>query len=269
MTNSQPRIAFIDIETSPILGYSWAMFDTNILSVKEPIKVLSFAWKWLGDKETNIKALCDYKSYVPRVVDDQELVEDIWAVLDEADVIIAHNGSSFDCKIINARFIANNLKAPSDYKQVDTLKAAKKYFRFISNSLNELGMYLGEGQKAATGGFSTWLDCMAGDMKAWDRMKKYNVQDIELLERVYLRLRPFIGDHPNLNLISPVKVKTSEHACTTCQSLLTTKRGLAITKAGRYQRYSCNNCGSWSSGPYERNKINHKEWVKEEILDEL
>lgn len=249
---TEPNIILLDVETSPLVGYAWQAYDTNILSILQPVKVICCAWKQLGDKKTQVKALCDYDGYLPDVVDDKLLVTELWEVLDKADIVIGHNADSFDLKILNARFIANGLNAPSDFKTVDTLKAAKKYFRFNNNTLNELGIYLGEGRKAPTGGFETWTKCMAGDPKAWSTMKKYNIQDVDLLERVYLRLRPFIGNHPNLNMIVAPKVKTSEHACTVCQSVNTVRRGFAVTKAGRYQRYACNDCGSWSSGPYER-----------------
>lgn len=249
---TEPNIILADIETSPILGYAWQMYDTNILGVVDPVKVICGAWKRLNEKDVSVRALCDYPEYQPGVVNDKELVTELWHVLDEADVIIAHNGDSFDCKVLNARFVANGLNAPSDYKTVDTLKSAKKYFRFNNNTLNELGLYLGEGKKAPTGGFETWTKCMAGDQSAWNRMKKYNAQDVELLERVYLRLRPFIGNHPNLNTISPPRVKQFEFPCQSCQSVNTSKRGFSVTKLGRYQRYQCSDCGSWSSGPYER-----------------
>lgn len=249
---SKPRIALIDIETSPILGYAWQMYETNILGVVRPVNVLCMGWKWLGEKKVNIRAQFDYPGYKGGIVDDKALVTDLWKVLDEADVVIAHNGDSFDIKILNARFVANGLNAPSDYKSVDTLKVAKKYFKFNNNSLNELGQYLKEGKKAPTGGFETWTKCMDGDPVAWDRMKKYNVQDVELLERVYLRLRPYITNHPNLQVISPRPTKISEFACQVCQSLKTVKRGFSVTKMGRYQRWQCTDCGSWSSGAYER-----------------
>lgn len=251
---SKPRIAFIDIETSPILGYAWAIYDTNILGVKEPVKVMCFGWKWLGENKVNVLSLPDYKNYKPGVLDDSLLMKDVWKVLDEADVVVAHNGDSFDIKIINARFLVHGLNPPSDYKTVDTLKVSKKYFRMTTNKLDDVGGYLDEGRKASTGGFQTWVDCWDGDRKAWERMTTYNARDVELLERVYLRLRPFIGNHPDLNLIAGRPIKLGEFVCGSCQSLNTQKRGFAVTKAGRYQRYSCNDCGSWSTGPYERVK---------------
>lgn len=243
---------FIDVETSPLLGWAWQVYETNIISVLEPTKILCCAWKYLGDKDVFVRGLCDYPDYLGTDLDDGPLVKDIWKVLDEADIVIAHNGDAFDIKILNARFIAAGLSAPSDFKSIDTLKVAKKYFKFTSNSLNELGGYLDEGRKAETGGFATWVGCMKGDKECWERMKKYNQRDIELLERIYLRLRPFMSSHPNLNTISPKTLKKDEFACQVCQSVNTTKRGFSVTKMGKYQRHSCNDCGSWSSGAYER-----------------
>lgn len=251
---TEPNILLIDVETSPQIGYSWTSYDTNILGVIEPVKIICAAWKRLGEKKVHVRALPDYSDYKGGVVDDKQLIGDLWHLLDEADIVGAHNGDSFDCKVLNARFVAHGLNAPSDYKTIDTLKSAKKYFRFNNNSLNELGQYLGEGKKAPTGGFETWTKCMAGDMAAWRQMMDYNIQDIELLERVYLRLRPFIGNHPNLNTIAPPKLKPSEFACQVCQSVKTMKRGFSVTKVGRYQRWQCTDCGSWSQGPYEKVK---------------
>lgn len=251
--STEPNIILLDVETSPQLGYTWGSYEQNVLAVLEPVKIICAAWKQLSEKKVSCKSLPDYDGYKGGVVDDTKLVLELWDVLDRADIILGHNLDSFDIKVINARFIAHGLNAPSDYKSVDTLKAAKKYFKFNNNTLNELGKYLKEGQKAPTGGFDTWLKCMAGEKVSWDRMVKYNIQDVLLLERVYLRLRPFMANHPNLNLITPDKAKkTGEHLCGSCQSSDTVKRGFAITKAGRYQRWQCNNCGSWSSGLYER-----------------
>lgn len=248
-----PKILLIDIETSPIQGFSWGMYDVNILAVVEPTKIICVGWKWLNNKDINVRSLSDYDSYTPGSLCDRALVTEVWKTLDEADVVIAHNGDSFDIKVLNARFVANGLTAPSDYRSIDTLKVAKKYFKFNSNKLDELGKYLGLGGKAGTGGFATWLGCMKGDKKAWEVMKRYNAKDVELLESVYLRLRPFMSNHPNLNVISPsASGKAGTLICQVCQSVKTTKRGFSVTKAGRYQRFSCNDCASWSSGSYER-----------------
>lgn len=245
----QPRVLLLDIETSPLKIFAWGVYDVNALKVIESSKLMSCAWKFLGiDKNVNVKALCDYPSYKPGVLDDRELVLDIWKVLDEADVVVAHNGTAFDVKKLNTRFVAHGLTAPSEYKQVDTLKVAKKYFKFEANGLNALGVYLEEGEKVANGGFETWVKCMDGDPKAWIKMKKYNGQDVNLLENVYLRLRPYQDDHPNLNLIANIH----DHSCQTCMSKNTIKRGFSLTRTGRKQRFQCTDCGSWSTGPFQK-----------------
>jgi hypothetical protein len=249
-----PRIVLIDIETSPILGYTWGMYDVNVIKAVEPVKVMCVGWKWLGDDTVNCRCLSEYRDYLPGVIDDAELIKEVWNVLDEADVVVAHNGDAFDIKVLNSRFVVHGLHPPSSFRSVDTLKSSRKYFRFNNNKLNELGDYLDEGSKANSGGFGMWLSCINGDPKAWKKMKEYNVRDVELLERIYLRLRPFIGNHPDLNLYGGKTSKLDRFSCSVCQSQDTVKRGFSVTKAGRYQRYQCNDCGSWSSGPYEKVK---------------
>lgn len=251
MTQNKANITLLDIETSPIIGYAWSTWDTNLLKVLEPTKIISMAWKSLGDKKTQVRALCDYKGYKANVLNDKALMGDIWDVLNEADIVVAHNGQAFDTKKINARFIINGLDAPRHYEVIDTLKVAKKYFKFDSNSLDSLGSYLGEGEKIANGGFGLWTACMAGDLGAWKRMKDYNVRDVELLERIYLRLRPFMnGDHPDVNLVAGNFSRPQ--SCHICGSEHVQKRGYSFTKTGRKQRYQCSDCGSWSSGSFER-----------------
>ena len=246
-----PSICLIDIETSPIKGYTWTSFEANVLKIIEPSKIISVAYKELNDASVTVKALPDYKGYKKGVVDDKSLVKDAWDVLDRSDIVVAHNGSSFDIKRLNARFVYHGLTAPSTYKVIDTLTVAKKYFKFDSNSLNNLGKYLNLGEKINNGGFDLWVRCLEdGDPEAWDLMKRYNAQDVELLEKVYLTLRPYQSNHPNTNAL----VDQPGMNCPTCQSEKVSKRGFSITRTGRRQRFQCNDCGSWSTGPLEKIK---------------
>lgn len=250
MSAKKPSIILLDIETSPITAYTWATFDTNVIKVLEPSKILSCSWKELNSDTIYVKTIADYPQYQPGKVEDLHLVTDVWKVLDEADIVIAHHGDAFDIKKLNARFVMHGLSAPSFYETVDTKKVASRYFKFDSNSLNSLGVYLNEGKKYENGGFDLWVRCIAGDKEAWEKMKDYNKQDVLLLERIYLRLRPFMDNHPNLNVITDSD--KSDLACTTCLSTNLTKRGFSITRSSRKQRYQCGDCGSWSSGPYEK-----------------
>lgn len=246
MKQIKPFVVLLDIETSPITGYTWSTYDTNVLKVLESSKIISVAWKELYSKETEVKALPDYVGYKAGVINDKKLVTEIWHVLDAADVVIAHYGDGFDLKKLNARFAYYGLDAPSAYKTVDTKKVSKKYFLFDNNKLDSLGTYFHLGNKLPTGGFDLWVQCIAGDTLAWDKMKAYNKEDVILLEKVYLKLRSFMTNHPNLNVVTE-EIGVS---CPTCQSKNLQKRGFSPTKTGRKQRYQCSDCGSWSSGPW-------------------
>jgi len=235
------KILLYDIETSPITSYTWGIWEQNVVGVKEDWYMMTFAYKWLGDKTVKARSLPDYKLYNKKPKDDKELIKELWKLFNEADIIIGHNGDKFDIKKTNARFLAHGLTPPSSYRTIDTVKVARKYFAMNSNKLNDIGKYLGLGEKEDTGGFKLWVDCMAGDMLAWKRMVKYNKRDVELLESIYLTLRPWIKGHPNLNVV--------EEGCPSCGADTLQKRGFGYTQTGTHQRFQCTTCAAWSKGP--------------------
>lgn len=182
------KILLYDLETSPIISYNWGVWEQNAIEVIEDWQILCFAYKWLGEKKTYVIGQDDFEDYEAGVNNDKNVVKELWGLFNQADITVAHNGISFDEKKSNARFIQNGLIPPEPHKAYDTLRVARKNFGFTSNKLNDLGKYLDVGKKAETGGFETWKQCIAGDPKAWKKMKKYNVQDVKLLEQVYLKM---------------------------------------------------------------------------------
>lgn len=237
------KILLLDIETAPILGYAWQKWDTSIIDFEKPSFILSIAWKWLGEKEISAKALPDYDDYNPHA-DDKFLVLDLWKLLDDADIVVAQNGDAFDIKKSNARFLIHGLSPPSSYRTVDTLKLAKKHFKFDSNSLDDLCKMLNIGEKKRHPGFSLWKGCLSGDPKSWETMVGYNKHDIVLLEGLYLRLRPWATNHPNVN---PPEIKDHVH-CPTCGSENVQRRGFSHSRLQTRQRWNCTACGSWYTG---------------------
>lgn len=238
--NHSERILSLDIETSPNLGYTWGKWEQNVIKIIRERQLLSFAYKWLG-KPTRVLALCDFKSYKPGC-DDKELLKPLHEILSQADFVIAQNGDQFDIKRINARFIFHGMAPPTPYKTIDTLKIAKARFGFNSNKLDDLGAYLGVGRKVKHEGFELWEKCMAGDMKAWAMMKLYNKQDVDLLERIYLKFRPWHKTHPNITNDEKVV------RCPKCGSSELQSRGTACTQTMIYKRFQCMNCGGWCRG---------------------
>lgn len=244
---AQPRIVLIDIETSPNLSYTWGRYEQDVIEVVRDWYIIGFAWKWVGEKKVHTKYLCDYKQ--KDIQDDSQLAHQLREVLDAADVVVAHYGDGFDLPKINARLAVHGLTPPSPYKSIDTKKVAKKYFAFDSNHLNDLGGILGLGHKASSGGFTTWKGCMAGDKKSFATMRKYNIQDILLLEKLYLKFLPWISPHPNHNVF------TQQNGCPNCGNKHVQSRGFSVTATGRKQRYQCvgkTGCGAWSHGAIQK-----------------
>lgn len=234
----QPRILLIDIETLPNLGYTWGKYEQNVIDFVQEFCIATYAAKWLGEGKVFAKGLPDYKGYKAGSYNDKAIVTEIRNLLSEADIVIAHNGDAFDFRVLNSRFIFHKLDPPAPYKTIDTKKLAKSAARFNSNKLDDLARYLGEGRKIDTT-FKLWLDCINGVASAWTKMVTYNKHDVQLLERIYLRLRPYAKSHPNMSSYAGKPV------CARCGSKAVEWRGYAITSQRRYRRYQCRSCGGW------------------------
>jgi DNA polymerase III epsilon subunit-like protein len=224
------------------VGLTWATYDTNVIEVVEDWYILAFSATWLDSDETIVRSLPDYPLFKTDHKNDRLLVEELWGWLDQATHVVAHNGDSFDIKKSNSRFLIHGLAPPSPYKSVDTLKIARKHFKFTSNKLDALGQALGCGRKLKHSGKQLWIDCMAGDEAAFAQMAEYCKQDSDLLKAVYLKLRPWATTHPNLTFM------TRQHdACPSCQSPNTTHRGWNYSRTGKRRRIQCQDCGAWSA----------------------
>jgi DNA polymerase elongation subunit (family B) len=234
------KILFLDIETSPNLAYVWGKYEQDVIAFEKEWYIMSFAYRWDNGK-TQCLSLPDFPAYKKNKEDDKALVSLIWTILDQADIVVAHNGDKFDLRKINARFIAHGLTPCKPYKTVDTLKVARKYFNFNSNKLDDLCKTFNIGMKLDTQGFKTWLGCMSGDLSSWHTMTKYNKHDVELLYKLYYKLLPWIDSHPNMNLLAETADK-----CPKCLSSKIQNRGFGINATTRYQRIHCQSCGGWA-----------------------
>jgi DNA polymerase elongation subunit (family B) len=241
---SKPKVLVFDIETSPMLGHVWSLWEQNVAlnQLHADWHVMAWAAKWLGDSPNKIMYQDQRKA--KDVQDDRKLLQGIWKLLDEADVVITQNGKSFDVKKLNARFIMSGMQPPSSFRHIDTKILAKKHFAFTSNRLEYMTDKLCTKYKkiktSKYGGFELWKACLAGDKAAWAHMEKYNKYDVLSLEELYTKLAPW--DHSvNFNLYS----NSEEHVCN-CGSTETKRNGYKFTAVGKYQRYKCLECGAES-----------------------
>lgn len=188
--HTNPKILILDIETAPIEAYVWGVWDQRVSmeQVKKDWFIICWSGKWLNghimsDRLTSAEML---KS------NDKRLLRGLYDLLDEADIVVAHNGDKFDIKKINARFAYHGMGYPSMYKSIDTLKICKKEFSLTFNKLDYICRYFNLPGKMSTGGQDLWNRCKAGDEKALEKMDKYCKNDVIILERVFKRLTPYI-----------------------------------------------------------------------------
>ena len=126
------KILLLDIETAPNIAYVWGAWKQNVGQKQWVQKghIMSIAWKWLND---------DGIYYIEnRKSNDKKLVTKVYELLDEADIVVAHNGQKFDLPVIIGRGVVHGLKPPSPYYVVDTLLTARKELRLVANSLANL-----------------------------------------------------------------------------------------------------------------------------------
>jgi uncharacterized protein YprB with RNaseH-like and TPR domain len=179
------KTLLLDIETTPMQVYTWGLWDQNI-SIDQIIKsteMLCFGARWLGTKKVIFKSVHH---------DGKEaMLKELHKLMDEADLLVGWNSAAFDHKHINREFLENGIMPPAPTKDLDLMTITKANFLFPSNKLDYVAQKLGVGAKVKHSGFKLWLRCMDGDNKAWAEMKKYQVQDVNLLAELYDVLLPW------------------------------------------------------------------------------
>ena len=190
-----PRVLVLDIETAPMEAYIWGIFDQNVPlnMLKKDWFVLSWTAKWLGESKVMYQ---DQRNKKGRSLEnDAPLLKKLWKLMDQADIIITQNGNSFDLKKLNSKFLEHGLGCPSSYKKIDTFRLAKKHFSFTSSKLEYMSKKFNKKYKKQDhedfSGFKLWDQCMKGNIKAWDSMKKYNNFDVLATEELFTHLAKF------------------------------------------------------------------------------
>ena len=238
----KPKVLLYDVESTPNRGYCWEKYEQDIIEFDRERQIITFAYKWLGEKEVHAYSLPDFPSFQADISDNKALIQKLHDVMSEANIVVGHNVNQFDDRMANADFLRHGLNPPPPHRTVDTLAFARSKFRLNSNKLDDLGKILGVGRKVKHEGFSLWRKCMDGDTEALKRMVRYNKQDVVLLVAVYLKLRPCMAHHPNMNAID------KNDGCPVCRSRNLMSRGFSIFGGGKRPRFKCKDCGKWSSG---------------------
>lgn len=234
MTTKKVRRLIVDIEVSPNTVFTWNTGWKLIVPVEnivEERKIICICWKWEGEREVHC---LEWKKGC-----DKALLEKFIPILEQADEVIGHNSDRFDIPWIRTRCIFHGIPVSPHVKGVDTLKLARKSFRFNSNKLNYIASFLGLGSKLQTD-FNLWKEVVAGDSKALARMVRYCKNDVLLTEKVYHKLESY----GKLFTHAGALAGRSKTSCPRCASESTQKRGSRVSAAGVHSPIMhCRACG--------------------------
>lgn len=209
----------------------------DIMMGAEISTVVCIGYKLLGERHTHCVDIVDSpakKGQQP----DYEVLKKFSEEAQKADIIVGHYSNGFDLPFVQSRLLINGLPVLPPHKHFDTCKIAQHKLHLCSNKLDDVAKTLGcKHRKITKGGWQWWLALANGDMSVLPKMTRYCRMDVQVLEEVFLKLRPLISNYPNLH----------KGTCPHCNSNNLHKRGTIVTKNAKKDRYQCQNCGLWIS----------------------
>ena len=219
-----------------MLAYVWGAGPDylNYQQIVHESYVLCWGAKFATEKQIRSAKLTS-KEVKER--DDSRIVNELADLVRSADVVVAHNADRFDIPMLNNRILLQGLEPLGNVESIDTLKLAKKNFRFTHNKLDHLARHLGLGTKIKTD-FELWLQVCDGDELAMQRMVRYCRRDVALLEQVFDKLRPYVKGLKRL-------MDAAGEACQNCGSTDLVRRGYYRTQASTFVKYQCQECGRY------------------------
>ena len=231
---------FFDIETSFNIVAAWNVGYKLNLSHDTIIKeraIICICYKWANESKVH------YLKWDKG--DDKAMLQKFMKIIGDADQIIGHNGDAFDLKWLKTRAIKHGIDAFPSYDTIDTLKLSRQGFRFNSNKLDYIGQFLGVGKKMKTGGFDLWKDIiLRNDPEAMDKMIKYCIQDVKLLELVFNKLNPYVKSKTHVGMM----LGGDKCSCPECGSTKysISKRRMTATGIKKIQ-LQCLDCGKYNT----------------------
>lgn len=228
------KILILDIEWRPAKAYLWQP-KVDWLPPEMIIEdggLLCVGAKWLGEKQTYLFSEWEHGHV--------GMLEAVHEMMSYADAIVGYNSDKFDLPKLHGEFLLHGLTPAPPCTTVDCLKAVKKMGYFM-NRLAFIAPFLSIGAKLEHEGFPLWKKVMNGNKDAQKRMAKYCMQDVNVTEKLYLKIRAHIRNHPHMG-------RTGHEACPSCGGQHSQSRGTRRTRAYKVQRLHCQSCGHWFDG---------------------
>lgn len=174
------RVAVLDIETTGLN----AAFGVVLCAVV----------KLYGPDERKVFRADEYEPWRRgERANDAPLLRDILACLEEADILIAHNGLKFDLPFLRTRAVVHGLPPVNFQKIIDPVQLARQHFRFSGNSLDSIAKTLSTQAAKTPLSPETWQRAsLNGDPAAMEEIVQHCIYDVDVLEEVCWQLRGYV-----------------------------------------------------------------------------
>jgi uncharacterized protein YprB with RNaseH-like and TPR domain len=201
--------------------------------------LLCAAFGVVGEKKIRLISLRQFlKGDENPLLHERELVKAVAEEYAKADVLVGHYSTGFDRPFLAAKMLEYGLPPLPNIPHIDTYYLSKK-LAISRKSLQNVAYYSGIKQTKSAVEGRLWKAAQAGNIKALKAIEHHNVVDVQVLNEVYLKLRPLMLTHPRVNGFGP---------CRACGQDRLQSRGAAISSLkGHQRRYQCAGCGAWET----------------------
>ena len=239
------NVLFWDLESSLMEGMFFRIWQENIQfkRITKQSHLLTASWAFNDEPVQGVRVTPDDVA----TSNDFDIVVKMVQAINKADIIVTFNGKRFDSKLLNTRALFWGLPPIKPVKHIDLFEQSKRLFKFPSNSMQNISMYLGENGKLINAS-DLWERCANHKNydecdNALEEMLTYCNQDIEATRDLFYRYQGRMKGVPNIATITNDKKSTEHLRCTHCGSLDVDKMNeKTYTTASSFNLYRCGDC---------------------------
>lgn len=215
-------------------------------------------WSWYHEDEIHAAAEWDKGGR-------NAFLRRVHSVMEQADIIVTHNGANADEPWLLADFTIPRKGAPGvkhfrrlpelpPYKTVDTLKVlrSKRYKGIDYKGLGAITEIIGIPTKTDVYDYRVMDAAVAGDVEARERLTEYCKGDVAAERFLYDWARPGIPNHPHLYVEGEGTLLVCNR-CGSSETIDTAKRYMAQVMS--YQMFRCANCTGYRRLSWEPERM--------------
>lgn len=135
-----------------------------------------------------------FKSWKKNKTNEKEFIQAVMDELDKYDILVAHNGQSFDKSYLNAKCLQYGIRPILRLKKlIDPVRLSRRHLRLGRNSLAAIIDYLQIPVRKTPIELHKWIKAThEGDKRSMDVICTHCEYDIKTLEAVYTKLKPLV-----------------------------------------------------------------------------